>query len=82
MPISGAAGSAIQPLGGLAEITPLQYVPVVSHYNIQPVIEFYADDQGRDLGAVGGTMQHAIDSLKQGSAEGLHRHVLRGSMPP
>ena len=37
---------------------------VVSHYNVQPVIEVYADVQGRDLGGVSADVQRVVDSLK------------------
>ncbi|WP_298670350.1 efflux RND transporter permease subunit [uncultured Sphingomonas sp.] len=65
VPISGAAGGAIQPLGGLAQISRSNTVPVVSHYNIQPVVDVYAAIQGRDLGAVSADVQRAIKSLEK-----------------
>jgi multidrug efflux pump subunit AcrB len=37
---------------------------VVSHYNVQPVFEVYADVQGRDLGAVSADVQRVVDSLR------------------
>ncbi len=37
---------------------------VVSHYNVQPVFEAYADVQGRDLGAVSADAQRVIDALR------------------
>jgi multidrug efflux pump subunit AcrB len=37
---------------------------VVSHYNVQPVFEVYADVQGRDLGAVSADVRRAVDSLR------------------
>jgi multidrug efflux pump subunit AcrB len=36
----------------------------VSHYNVQPVFEVYADVQGRDLGAVSADVQRVVDSLR------------------
>ena len=36
---------------------------VVSHYNVQPVFEVYADVQGRDLGAVSADVQRVVDAL-------------------
>ena len=44
--------SALNYLGGLAKISQGPSAGVVSHYNVQPVIDIYADTQGRDLGAV------------------------------
>jgi multidrug efflux pump subunit AcrB len=37
---------------------------VVSHYNVQPVFEVYADVQGRDLGGVSADVQRVVDSLR------------------
>ncbi|MFW2851381.1 efflux RND transporter permease subunit [Sphingomonas sp. TX0543] len=65
VPISGAAGSAVQQLGGLADIRRSNTLPVVSHYNIQPVVDIYASIQGRDLGAISGDVQRAIKSLEK-----------------
>ncbi len=36
---------------------------VVSHYNVQPVFEVYADVQDRDLGAVSGDVRRVVDAL-------------------
>ena len=65
MPISGAPGASTQPLGGIAGISRSNTVPVISHYNIQPVIDLYATTQGRDLGAVSGDVDRAIKSLEK-----------------
>ena len=64
VPISGAAGTSAQTLGGLARVERTNTVPVTSHYNIQPVIDIYASTQGRDLGAVAGEVQAAIKAIK------------------
>jgi multidrug efflux pump subunit AcrB len=37
---------------------------VVSHYNVQPVFEVYADVQGRDLGAVSADVQRVVAALR------------------
>ncbi|HET9366146.1 MAG TPA: efflux RND transporter permease subunit, partial [Candidatus Angelobacter sp.] len=47
-----APGATPQVLGNLATVTPGVTPAVVSHYNIQPVIDVYASVQGRDLGGV------------------------------
>ncbi|MEG3149939.1 efflux RND transporter permease subunit [Sphingomonas sp. ZT3P38] len=64
LPVSGAGANGVQPLGGLATITRSSTVPVVSHYNIAPVLDLYATAQGRDLGAVAGDIQRAIKALE------------------
>jgi multidrug efflux pump subunit AcrB len=45
-------------------------VPVVSHYNLAPVIDVYATTQGRDLGAVAGDVQDVIKAMKAKEPKG------------
>ncbi|WP_031341280.1 efflux RND transporter permease subunit [Novosphingobium lindaniclasticum] len=71
LPVSGAAaGTRPQPLGALATVSRSTTAPVVSHYNIAPVIDIYGTPQGRDLGAVAGDVQKAIDELKAEAPKG------------
>jgi CzcA family heavy metal efflux pump len=70
VPVSGAAAVGIQPLGGLATISRSNTVPVVSHYNIAPVLDIYGTVQGRDLGAVAGDIDAAIKSLEKDLPKG------------
>jgi multidrug efflux pump subunit AcrB len=61
IPVTGAAPTAgLQVLGGLATISREQSSAVVSHYNIQPVIDLYATTQDRDLGGVARDVQALI----------------------
>ncbi|MDA8232979.1 MAG: efflux RND transporter permease subunit [Magnetospirillum sp.] len=46
------ANGATQLLGGLASVDRGPSAGVVSHYNVQPVIDLFGSVQGRDLGAV------------------------------
>jgi CzcA family heavy metal efflux pump len=71
MPITSPETKAQQYLGGLAQITPGPSPGIVSHYNVQPVIDIYGAVQGRDLGAVSSD----IDQILQGT----HKDVPRGS---
>ena len=52
MPVNDPLVQNSQVLGNLVQLTPTSRPAVVSHYNIQPVIDVYASTQGRDLGAV------------------------------
>ncbi|WP_285020908.1 efflux RND transporter permease subunit [Novosphingobium sp. fls2-241-R2A-195] len=70
IPVSGTAGTPTQPLGALASLTRSSTTSVVSHYNIQPVIDIYATTQGRDLGNVAAAVQSAIDSLEKEQPKG------------
>ena len=77
IPISGGASAGTQTLGGLAEVRTSNTVPVVSHYNIQPVLDIYATPAGRDLGAVSADIERAIASLKKDLPKGS-KVVMRG----
>jgi CzcA family heavy metal efflux pump len=71
LPVSGAANVPVQPLGGLAAIERSSTVPVVSHYNIEPVLDIFATTQGRDLGAVAGDVRRAIKQLETEQPKGV-----------
>ena len=77
VPVSGAAGGAIQPLGGLAGVSRGHTVPVISHYNIQPTLDIYGTIEGRDLGAVSGDIEAAIKALEKEQPKGVNV-TLRG----
>ncbi len=57
-PVNGSTLSAAgtppssQVLANLVQVSPSDRAAVVSHYNVQPVIDVYASTQGRDLGGV------------------------------
>ena len=50
-------------VGGLSSVTQTGTPGVVSHNNILPVIDVYANVEGRDLGAASRLVQAAIDDL-------------------
>jgi multidrug efflux pump subunit AcrB len=52
IPINSAVTSAPQLLQNLTSMTRTAEPAVISHYNVQPVIDIYASVQGRDLGGV------------------------------
>ncbi|MFC0204684.1 efflux RND transporter permease subunit [Novosphingobium soli] len=70
IPVSGSGSTATQPLGALASVSRSSTSPVVSHYNIQPVIDIYGTPQGRDLGGVAADVQKAIASLEKDLPKG------------
>jgi multidrug efflux pump subunit AcrB len=57
-------GTAAQILGGLSEITQTGRPLVVSHRDIMPVVDIYASNQGRDLGAVSNAVDRVLDRMK------------------
>jgi multidrug efflux pump subunit AcrB len=79
LPITSAATKTPQLLGGLANITPGPSAAIVSHYNVQPVIDVYGAVQGRDLGAVSRELNRALDEAAKGAPRGTHV-VVRGQV--
>jgi len=80
MPITGPTPDA--PPSLLASFASIQRgagMAVVSHYNIQPVIDIYAAVQGRDLGGVSGDITHIIDQSRKQLPRGS-QVVLRGQV--
>ncbi|GAO37884.1 putative efflux pump inner membrane protein [Sphingomonas changbaiensis NBRC 104936] len=71
IPISGGDGSATQTLGGIAKVSRSSTLPVVSHYDVQPVVDIFAAPAGRDLGAVSADVQRAINALKKEQPKGV-----------
>jgi multidrug efflux pump subunit AcrB len=66
-----------QVLGNLATISPGAELGTVSHYDIQPVIDVYANVDGSDLGTVTGRIDKIIDAHKAELPRGSH-FTLRG----
>ncbi len=63
------ASGDLQLVGGLASVSRERSNAVVSHYNVQPVVEIYATTEGRDLGAVAqdidAILKHNADAAPQ-----------------
>jgi multidrug efflux pump subunit AcrB len=72
IPVTGPSGATPQLLGNLATFSRGDEQGVVSHYNIQPVIDVYGEVQGRDLGGVAkdfhGIVTNAESRLPRGSS--------------
>src|ERR1700676_1624458 len=57
-------GKGTQILGGLSQITQIGGPLEVSHRDILPVIDIYASNEGRDLGAVNGAVERVLERTK------------------
>ncbi|MGA2398227.1 MAG: efflux RND transporter permease subunit [Steroidobacteraceae bacterium] len=79
VPITSADSATPQYLGGLARIAPGPSPGVVSHYNVQPVIDIYGATQGRDLGAVASDIDRIIRDAKHSLPRGSYL-TLRGQV--
>ncbi|HTT04220.1 MAG TPA: efflux RND transporter permease subunit [Steroidobacteraceae bacterium] len=66
-------------LGGVASIKLSPGAALISHYNVQPVVDIYSATQGRDLGAVAGAVEHIVQQthaeLPKGSYVALRGQV-------
>jgi multidrug efflux pump subunit AcrB len=78
IPVTSAAANT-QLLGGLASVERTNSNAVVSHYNVQPVIDIFATPQGRDLGALASDIQQAIHNTAQDLPKGASV-ALRGQV--
>ncbi|WP_435609218.1 efflux RND transporter permease subunit [Pseudomonas knackmussii] len=78
LPVTGASGLA-QILGGLARIHRVTTPAVISHYDIEPTLDLYANVQDRDLAGVATDIQHVIDGLAaqrpKGAEVSLHGQI-------
>jgi len=63
--------SGTQVLGNLAMVTPGVTPAVISHYNIQPVMDVYASVQGRDLGGVARDTRKIVADFQKKLPQGI-----------
>jgi multidrug efflux pump subunit AcrB len=79
IPVTSSGASAAQLVGGLANVERTNSNAVVSHYNVQPVIDIFATPQGRDLGALASDIQKVIHAtapdLPKGASVALRGQV-------
>ena len=80
-PTSGisATGAPTQILGNLVQFNRSNEAPIVTHYNIQPVIDIYGANEGKDLGYVASQVQKVIDGAQKDLPRGS-RLALRGQV--
>ena len=79
IPVTTTGGAPPQILGSLGSVSRTAGAPVISHYDIQPVIDIFGSVQGRDLGAVA----HDINQIVQQTRKDLPRGsevVIRGQV--
>jgi multidrug efflux pump subunit AcrB len=77
--VSASSGKFSQILGGLATITRVPGDAVVSHYDIEPLIDIFASTQGRDLGAVAASVRAVLKDMSGAVPKGS-LIVLRGQV--
>jgi CzcA family heavy metal efflux pump len=79
IPITSQDNASPRYLGGLAHISQGPSPGVVSHYNVQPVIDIFGDTQGRDLGAVAADISKILAETKKDLPRGSYV-VMRGQV--
>ena len=62
--LTGGNSPQSQLLSNLASIERISTPVVVSHYNVQPVLDVYANTQDRDLGGVAQQVQRIVDDVR------------------
>jgi multidrug efflux pump subunit AcrB len=72
VPVTSAKTQTPQYLGGIARITPGPSPGVVSHYNVQPVIDIYGATQERDLGAVSADIDRILEATRKDVPRGSY----------
>lgn len=65
IPVTGPSGARSEILASLASIRRGAGLAVVSHYDIQPLIDIYGSVQGRDLGGVSGDLNKIIEDSRK-----------------
>ncbi len=78
-PATAAPGAAapVQVLGNMANVVPGNEIGTVSHYDILPVMDIYANVNGTDLGSVTRAMERIINEHQKDLPRGS-RFALRG----
>jgi multidrug efflux pump subunit AcrB len=79
IPVTSPSAANPQLLGGLADVQRTNTNAVVSHYNVQPVIDIFATPQGRDLGALASDIQTVIHDTAKDLPKGASV-ALRGQV--
>jgi multidrug efflux pump subunit AcrB len=72
-------GAPTQILGNVVELTRSSEPPIVTHYNIQPVIDIFGAAEGKDLGYLAKEVHKVIDAAQKDLPKGS-RMVLRGQV--
>ena len=79
VPVTDSRVVSSQVLGNLVQLSPATRPAVVSHYNVQPVIDVFASAQGRDLGAVAKDTMEALKPFQKELPRGT-QFMVRGQV--
>ena len=79
IPITGARGATPAVLENFAEVSRGSERAIISHWNVQPVLDIYSNVQGRDLGGVADEVNAVIASSMEDLPKGS-RLIVRGQV--
>jgi len=79
IPITGAGSARPHLLGSFVSMRRGEGMAVVSHYNVQPVIDIFGSVQGRDLGGVARDVTRVLDQAKKALPRGSQL-IVRGQI--
>jgi multidrug efflux pump subunit AcrB len=79
IPVTGASGASPQILSSLGNISRGAGTTVVSHYDIQPVIDIFGSVQGRDLGGVASDIYRIVQENQKDLPRGS-QVIVRGQV--
>ena len=79
IPIAGAAAPRPEILADVATIRREQEMGVISHYNVQRVVDIYGSVRNRDLGAMGRDMERIVNANRKWLPPGA-RLLVRGQL--
>ena len=79
IPVTGSSGARPQILASLASIRRGAGLAVVSHYDIQPLVDIYGSVQGRDLGGVARDINKIVEDSKKELPRGSQL-IVRGQI--
>ena len=79
IPVTGPSGSRYEILANMASIRRGAGLAVVSHYDIQPLIDIYGTVQGRDLGGVARDLNKIVEASKKELPRGSQL-IVRGQI--
>jgi multidrug efflux pump subunit AcrB len=79
LPLTSTATRNPEYLGGVAAVGLGPGAALISHYDVQPVIDIYASTQGRDLGAVSSAVEHIVRQTQREAPKGSYV-ALRGQV--
>ena len=79
IPVTGPSGSRYEILANMASIRRGAGLAVVSHYDIQPLIDIYGTVQGRDLGGVARDLNKIVEASRKELPRGSQL-IVRGQI--